>query len=127
MPALAITDHLSLSGVVEFYISCKNKGIKPIIGLEFDLSLPSQLAGILGWINSCIIILLALDISGWINLCRQNNILITGIKRYPMYKHSIELLARYSTGFLCLTGGKRGLLTQLFYNKDKEKRIVAIK
>lgn len=32
--ALAITDHGSMSGAIEFYRACKNAGIKPIIGLE---------------------------------------------------------------------------------------------
>ena len=34
MPALALTDHGAMYGVVEFYQKCKNAGIKPIIGLE---------------------------------------------------------------------------------------------
>ena len=34
MDALAITDHGSLYGVVEFYAQCREAGIKPIIGCE---------------------------------------------------------------------------------------------
>lgn len=34
MPAIAITDHGTMSGVVKFYKTCKKKGIKPIIGCE---------------------------------------------------------------------------------------------
>lgn len=34
MPALAITDTNNLHGVFEFYLLCKKKGIKPIIGVE---------------------------------------------------------------------------------------------
>ena len=34
MDALAITDHGSLYGVVEFYSECMEVGIKPIIGCE---------------------------------------------------------------------------------------------
>ena len=34
MPALAITDHGVLSGVIQFYLECRKAGIKPIIGLE---------------------------------------------------------------------------------------------
>lgn len=33
-PAVAITDHGCMYGVVEFYKACKEKGIKPIIGCE---------------------------------------------------------------------------------------------
>ena len=34
MPALALTDHGSLYGAIEFYLACREAGIKPIIGLE---------------------------------------------------------------------------------------------
>ena len=34
MPAVAMTDHGTLSGAVEFYKECKAQGVKPIIGIE---------------------------------------------------------------------------------------------
>src|SRR5262245_49060791 len=34
MPALAITDHGAMFGVIDFYRECKEAGIKPIIGME---------------------------------------------------------------------------------------------
>jgi len=34
MPALAITDHGTMFGVMDFYRACKKAGIKPIIGME---------------------------------------------------------------------------------------------
>ncbi|NMA68047.1 MAG: PHP domain-containing protein, partial [Desulfitobacterium sp.] len=34
MPALAITDHGVMYGVIDFYKECKRAGIKPIIGCE---------------------------------------------------------------------------------------------
>jgi len=34
MPALGMTDHGNMYGVVDFYKQCKEKGIKPIIGTE---------------------------------------------------------------------------------------------
>ena len=33
-PALGITDHGNMYGVIEFYKECKKQGIKPIIGTE---------------------------------------------------------------------------------------------
>lgn len=35
MPALGISDHGNLSGVIEFYKTCNNAGVKPILGQEF--------------------------------------------------------------------------------------------
>lgn len=37
-PALAITDHGVMYGVIEFYKKCKKAGIKPIIGVETYLA-----------------------------------------------------------------------------------------
>jgi error-prone DNA polymerase len=37
MPALALTDHNRLTGVIRFYDKAKALGIKPIIGAEIDL------------------------------------------------------------------------------------------
>lgn len=34
MPALAITDHGTMYGVVDFYHAAKKAGVKPIIGVE---------------------------------------------------------------------------------------------
>ncbi|MEN6522121.1 MAG: PHP domain-containing protein, partial [Anaerolineaceae bacterium] len=37
MPAIALTDHYSLAGVVEFQRACKSSGVNPIYGLEINL------------------------------------------------------------------------------------------
>ncbi len=37
-PAIAITDHGTMYGVIEFYEKCKKEGIKPIIGVETYLA-----------------------------------------------------------------------------------------
>ena len=37
MPTIAISDH-NISGVVSFYFACKEKGIKPILGVEMYLN-----------------------------------------------------------------------------------------
>jgi len=38
MPAIAITDHGTMYGVIDFYNQAKEEGIKPIIGLEAYLA-----------------------------------------------------------------------------------------
>ena len=43
MPALAITDHGVMYGVIEFYQECKKAGIKPIIGCEVYITSGSHL------------------------------------------------------------------------------------
>ena len=34
MPALAITDHGAMYGVIDFYKECKKQGVKPVLGME---------------------------------------------------------------------------------------------
>jgi DNA polymerase-3 subunit alpha len=38
MDSVAMTDHGTLSGAIEFYKTCKEKGVKPIIGIEAYVS-----------------------------------------------------------------------------------------
>lgn len=38
MPAVAITDHGTMFGVIDFYRACKSAGVKPIIGVEMYLA-----------------------------------------------------------------------------------------
>ncbi|MBC6937575.1 MAG: DNA polymerase III subunit alpha [Chloroflexi bacterium] len=42
MPALAITDHGAMFGVIDFYRACKAAGIRPIIGMEAYLARRSR-------------------------------------------------------------------------------------
>ena len=43
MAALALTDHHSLSGAIEFQDACQQAGIKPILGLEVETALPEKM------------------------------------------------------------------------------------
>ena len=52
MPAIGLTDHHLLTGVIEFVTACKEAGIQPILGLEIDLEK--------GPLN-----LLAMSLEGW--------------------------------------------------------------
>jgi len=38
MPALALTDHGAMHGVVEFYQAARQAGVQPIVGIEAYLS-----------------------------------------------------------------------------------------
>ena len=48
MPAVAITDHGSMYGVVDFYKAAKAKGIHPVIGCEVYLA-PQRTAATSWW------------------------------------------------------------------------------
>ncbi|MGB4615033.1 MAG: DNA polymerase III subunit alpha [Limnochordia bacterium] len=59
--ALALTDHNTMGGLVEFYRACREHGLKPILGLELDLE---DAAGCPG------IVLLAENHAGYENLLK---------------------------------------------------------
>ena len=52
MPALAITDHGVMYGVVDFYKACKKEGIKPIIAVKYTWRRELGLTGRRVWMTA---------------------------------------------------------------------------
>ncbi len=103
-PALAITDHGAMHGVIEFYQAARAKGIKPIIGCEVYVAPGSRLERKkvegdkyhhLG--------LLAKDEAGYKNLIKLTT--AAHLEGY-YYKPRIdkEILASHSEGLIALSG-----------------------
>jgi DNA polymerase-3 subunit alpha len=103
-PALAITDHGAMHGVIEFYQAARAKGIKPIIGCEVYVAPGSRLERKkvegdkyhhLG--------LLAKDETGYKNLIKLTT--AAHLEGY-YYKPRIdkEILAAHSEGLIALSG-----------------------
>jgi error-prone DNA polymerase len=104
LPALALTDHDALYGVVPFYLRARALGVQPILGAELTLgdddhAEPAHLT------------LLAETDLGYRNLCR----LIT-LARASRPKGEARLpwdaLPAHAAGLLCLTGCRRGPLAR---------------
>ena len=71
MSAVAITDHGSMAGVVEFYKACKEEGIKPIIGCEvYTVPYGKDITYRKDKYDYRHLILLAKNWDGYVNLCR---------------------------------------------------------
>ncbi len=72
MPALAITDHGNMFGVIEFYLQAFGHGVKPIIGSEVYVAPDSRFEKSAHGIQeaSFHLILLAKDIEGYKNLIK---------------------------------------------------------
>ena len=104
MSALALTDHHSLTGAIEFYIACCRAGIQPILGMEVDQLPPGDLPTA----ASGKLVLLAMDLSGWRGLCRLSSCLNGDADRLPF-----DRLAQETTGLICLTGGQGSTLNEL--------------
>ena len=113
MPAIAITDHGSLSGHREMYRTAKSKGVKPILGVEgymtedrFDRRDKAERTEPLDLVYNHII-LLAKNKIGLENLNKLNEIAWTeGFFKKP--RIDFEVLEKYNEGIIvtsaCLSG-----------------------
>lgn len=120
MPAVAITDHGNLFGVIDFYNTAKKAGIKPIIGIEAYI-----ISGELGDDSSKNdtrhhLILLAKNAIGYRNLMKLSSKAYTeGFYYKP--RISKRLLSEYSEGLVCLSACVKGEIPSLILN-DRMKQ-----
>ena len=97
MPALAITDHNKLTGVIRFYEKTKVLGIKTIVGTEIDLE------------DGCHLTLLCKNKKGYTSLCRLlTEAHMTNKGKQPCVTK--EVLGKFSAGLIALSGCSRGEL-----------------
>ncbi len=104
MDAVAITDHGTLSGVIEFYKAAKAAGIKPIIGIEIYVAPRSHTdKDPAKDKNSYHLTLLAMNNQGYQNLMRLSTIAnLDGYYYRPRVDH--DLLKKYNEGLIVLSG-----------------------
>ncbi len=104
MPAVAITDHGTMFGVIDFYNAAHSAGVKPIIGLEAymaargmsdrDPKLDKK---------SFHLLLLAENETGYRNLLQiASAAQLNGFYYYPRIDH--DFLAAHSEGLICTSG-----------------------
>ncbi|WP_038183487.1 DNA polymerase III subunit alpha [Vibrio rhizosphaerae] len=106
MPAMALTDFTNLCGLVKFYSTAHNCGVKPIIGADF--SVQSQAFGD----DLTRLTLLAADNTGYKNLTWliSQAYLRGHVQHQPVIDQ--EWLAEHSAGLIVLSGGKNGDIGQ---------------
>ena len=117
MPALAITDHGTLSGHRELYRIAKAKGVKPILGVEgyfcadrFDKRAKAERTEPTDMVYNHII-LLAKNQLGLENLNKINEIAWTeGYFSKPRF--DFEILEKYSEGIIVLSGCLSGIIAK---------------
>ncbi|MCB5261418.1 MAG: DNA polymerase III subunit alpha, partial [Candidatus Cloacimonetes bacterium] len=112
MPAVAITDHGNLFGVIDFYYAAKKVGIKPIIGIEayiIDGDIESEFSK---GDTRYHLVLLAQNNQGYKNLMKLSS--ASYIKGF-YYKPRISkaLLAQHSEGLICLSACVKGEIPSL--------------
>jgi DNA polymerase-3 subunit alpha len=102
MPALALTDNGNLYGAIEFYKTCKAKGIKPIIGVDAYVAVRTRNDKQAGVDNRRHrLILLAKNSTGYRNLLK---LVTASYLEGFYYKPRIdkELIRRYAEGLICI-------------------------
>jgi len=123
MPAIAITDHGTLSGHRELHRIAKAKGIKPILGVEgymcqdrFDTRDKSERDGDLDLVYNHIV-LLAKNKQGLENLNKINEIAWTeGYFKKPRF--DFEILEKYSEGIIVTSACPSSVLVKALENNE---------
>lgn len=121
MESIAITDHGSLSGAIEFYKEAKSRGIKPIIGLETYIASrkhtnkdPAKDKGRFH------LILLAMNMQGYQNLMKLSTVAnLEGFYHKPRIDH--DLIEQYHEGLIALSGCIGGEVGENLRYGDYEK------
>ena len=111
MKAVAITDHGTMSGAMDFYKTGTAKDIKPIIGIEtYVASRKHTDKDPVKDKNRFHLIFLAMNNIGYQNLMKLSTIAnLDGFYYYPRIDH--DLIEKYNEGIICLSacmGGEIG-------------------
>lgn len=111
MPALAITDTDNLHGAFEFYLLCKKKGIKPIIGVEVFICEQGQKYDARD-AKVYSLILLAKNFNGYKNLIQLTTKAYLDGNVGNKAQIDFPLLEKYATDIIALSGDLTSELAQ---------------
>lgn len=119
MPAIAITDHGNLFGVIEFYTNALQAGVKPIIGCELYLAPQDRRTRAGGSTREQLghLLLLAMDPTGYRNLMKLSTI---GYLEGFYYKPRIDrqVLAELADGLIATSACLQGEIPQRLLADD---------
>jgi len=124
MPAVALTDHGSLAGTVQFYSAARKAGVKPIIGLELYI-VDDRLSRQSMREERFHLTLLARDEEGYRNLVKLST---TAYLEGYWYKPRAdwELLAQHHEGLVCLTGCMTGRIARLVREAREDEALAEV-
>ncbi len=119
-PAVAITDHGTMYGVIEFYQACKKEGIKPIIGVELYMAPDLHKKETVEDRSNRHILLIAKNNTGYKNLLKL--VTIAHLEGF-YYKPRIdwEILSEYAEGLICCTACLGGEIPRLIRSGQEDK------
>jgi len=127
MPAIALTDHGSMYGAIDFYEKAVEVGVKPIIGCEIYVAPTSRLEKKSHGIHEAAfhLTLLAKDMEGYKNLMKLVSIgHLEGFYYRPRVDK--EILSQYSSGLVALSGCLKGEVcyTAVQEQYDDAKKVI---
>lgn len=128
MKALALTDHGVMYGAIPFYKACRERGIKPIIGMEAYVAAGSRLEKASRRDQPIYhLTLIAKNAAGYRNLMKLSSIgHLEGFHYRP--RIDFEALSRHAEGLICLSGCMSSELSQhLMHGRDAEARETALR
>ena len=120
MNAVALTDHGSMYGIIEFYKAARAAGIKPIVGMEAYVA-PRLLNEKVSKLDSSPyhLILIAKNLEGYLNLMRLSSI---GHLEGFYYKPRVDkiTLKKYSKGLIATSACLAGELSRMLLSNDED-------
>ncbi len=121
--SLAITDHGSLFGAIDFYKEAKKQGIKPIIGCEFYVAARTRFDKVHGIDSERYhLVLLAENDTGYRNLIKiVSDAWTQGFYTKPRVDK--ELLEKYHDGIIALSACLAGEIPQALLKNDYEQAV----
>ena len=121
MPALALTDHGVMYGTADFYTKCKDKGVKPILGVEAYVA-PRKHTDKVPKLDQAAyhMVLLARNNEGYRNLLKLST--IAALEGY-YYKPRIDrpLLEKYGAGLIATSACLGSEINQALLQNDYER------
>jgi DNA polymerase III subunit alpha len=127
MPAVALTDHGTMFGTIEFFNAAMDIGIKPIIGLETYLA-PRRMTDRDPKRDkrAAHLLLLAENMTGYQNLLKiASDSQLQGFYYRPRIDR--EYLAAHSEGLIVTSGCLSGEVPRALYNNDLERAELKLK
>ena len=133
-PSVALTDYGNMFGAIEFYFACKDKDVKPILGLEAFMAPGSRLEKkqdpnakyseiALGPQR---LVFLAQNLEGYQNLCKLSSV---GYQEGFYWKPRIDydILKDYSQNLICLSGTSRGEVIGTLLKEGPEAALAKVR
>ncbi len=122
MEAVAVTDHGTMSGLIDLYKTCTDAGIKPILGLEAYVAARRMEDRDPAYDKERFhVTLLAMNNKGFENLCRlMTEAEVRGKYYKPRIDH--EVMEKYNEGIICLSGCMGSEISSAI-RADDDKRV----